>query len=89
MPSAGNAIVVEVDPRSAFAPLKNASGAAADTPESVKAKMSDFASAVAAGGRSSEVAGGSGGNQPLVRIGRRGSPQQDVAGLEDHQADLS
>ena len=42
MPSARNAIVVEVDPASAFAPLKNASGAAADTPESVKAQMSDL-----------------------------------------------
>lgn len=40
MPSARNAIVVEVDPASAFAPLKNASGAAVDTPESVKAQMS-------------------------------------------------
>ncbi|MEI8376048.1 MAG: UDPGP type 1 family protein [Planctomycetota bacterium] len=42
MPSARNAIVVEVDPASAFAPLKNASGAAVDTPESVKAQMSDL-----------------------------------------------
>jgi UDP-N-acetylglucosamine/UDP-N-acetylgalactosamine diphosphorylase len=42
MPSARNAIVVEVDPASAFAPLKNASGAAADTPESVKAQISDL-----------------------------------------------
>ena len=40
MPSARNAIVVEVDPVSAFAPLKNASGAAADTPESVQAQIS-------------------------------------------------
>ena len=40
MPSARNAIVVEVDPAAAFAPLKNASGAAADTPESVKAQIS-------------------------------------------------
>ena len=40
MPSARNAIVVEVDPASAFAPLKNASGAAMDTPESVKAQIS-------------------------------------------------
>ncbi len=39
MPAARNAIVVEVDPAKAFAPLKNASGAAADTPESVKAQM--------------------------------------------------
>ncbi len=42
MPAARNAIVVEVDPASAFAPLKNASGAAADTPESVKAQISDL-----------------------------------------------
>ena len=42
MPSARNAIVVEVDPASAFAPLKNASGAAVDTPESVKAQISDL-----------------------------------------------
>jgi UDP-N-acetylglucosamine/UDP-N-acetylgalactosamine diphosphorylase len=40
MPAARNAIVVEVDPAKAFAPLKNASGAATDTPESVKAQMS-------------------------------------------------
>ena len=39
MPAAKNAIVVEVDPEVAFAPLKNASGAAFDTPESVKAQM--------------------------------------------------
>jgi len=39
MPSARNAIVVEVDAISAFAPLKNASGAPADTPESVQAQM--------------------------------------------------
>lgn len=39
MPAAKNAIVVEVDPEMAFAPLKNASGAAGDTPESVKAQM--------------------------------------------------
>ena len=39
MPSAQNAIVVEVDPARAFAPLKNASGAKADTPESVRAQM--------------------------------------------------
>ena len=42
MPSAHNAIVVEVDPASAFGPLKNASGAATDTPESVKAQISDL-----------------------------------------------
>jgi UDP-N-acetylglucosamine/UDP-N-acetylgalactosamine diphosphorylase len=42
MPSARNAIVVEVDPASAFAPLKNASGAAADTPESVKVQISEL-----------------------------------------------
>ncbi len=42
MPSARNAIVVEVDPDSAFAPLKNASGAAADTPESVMAQISNL-----------------------------------------------
>ena len=40
MPPARNAIVVEVDPRAAFAPLKNASGAKDDTPESVRAQMS-------------------------------------------------
>ena len=42
MPAARNAIVVEVDPAAAFAPLKNASGAAIDTPESVKAQISDL-----------------------------------------------
>ncbi len=39
MPSAANAIVVEVDPAEAFAPLKNAPGAEQDTPEWVKAQM--------------------------------------------------
>jgi UDP-N-acetylglucosamine/UDP-N-acetylgalactosamine diphosphorylase len=42
MPQARNAIVVEVNPRLAFAPLKNASGAKEDTPESVRRQMSDF-----------------------------------------------
>jgi UDP-N-acetylglucosamine/UDP-N-acetylgalactosamine diphosphorylase len=41
IPSAENAMVVEVDPADAFAPLKNASGAADDTPESVRALMID------------------------------------------------
>jgi UDP-N-acetylglucosamine/UDP-N-acetylgalactosamine diphosphorylase len=36
MPSAENAVVVEVDPRRHFAPLKNASGEASDTPEAVR-----------------------------------------------------
>lgn len=39
LPSAKNALVVEVDPREHFAPLKNAPGAAEDTPESVRAQM--------------------------------------------------
>jgi UDP-N-acetylglucosamine/UDP-N-acetylgalactosamine diphosphorylase len=39
MPSADRAIVVEVDPGRHFAPLKNASGQAQDTPETVKAQM--------------------------------------------------
>ncbi len=39
MPLARNAIVVEVDPAKAFAPLKNASGAKDDTPEAVRARM--------------------------------------------------
>lgn len=42
MPQARNAIVVEVDPRRAFAPLKNASGAKTDTPESVREQLSAF-----------------------------------------------
>ncbi len=39
MPLAANAIVMEVDPARHFAPLKNASGEKADTPETVKAQM--------------------------------------------------
>jgi UDP-N-acetylglucosamine/UDP-N-acetylgalactosamine diphosphorylase len=39
MPSADRAIVIEVDPARAFAPLKNASGAKDDTPETVRARM--------------------------------------------------
>ncbi|MDR1957529.1 MAG: UTP--glucose-1-phosphate uridylyltransferase [Planctomycetaceae bacterium] len=42
LPAAENAIVVEVDARHHFAPLKNASGAATDTPESVKKQCRDF-----------------------------------------------
>jgi len=36
LPSAAGAIGVEVDPRQSFAPLKNASGEKADTPETVR-----------------------------------------------------
>jgi UDP-N-acetylglucosamine/UDP-N-acetylgalactosamine diphosphorylase len=39
MPLASNAIVVEVDPAEAFAPLKNEPGAKADTAEHVRAAM--------------------------------------------------
>ena len=39
IPLAAEAIVVEVDPADGFAPLKNASGAAADTQETVRAAM--------------------------------------------------
>jgi UDP-N-acetylglucosamine/UDP-N-acetylgalactosamine diphosphorylase len=42
LPQAQRAIVVEVDPRLAFAPLKNASGAKEDTPESVRRQLSDL-----------------------------------------------
>jgi UDP-N-acetylglucosamine/UDP-N-acetylgalactosamine diphosphorylase len=42
MPSAQPAVAVEVDPRRHFAPLKNASGQAFDTPESVKTQMADL-----------------------------------------------
>ncbi len=40
MPQAQRAIVVEVDPQSAFAPLKNASGAKEDTPEIARRQLS-------------------------------------------------
>ncbi|MCS7305415.1 MAG: UDPGP type 1 family protein [Thermoguttaceae bacterium] len=40
LPYAQRAIVVEGDPQECFAPLKNASGAKEDTPESVEAQMS-------------------------------------------------
>ena len=39
MPLSRNAVVVEVNPARAFAPLKNASGSSMDTPESVRAQM--------------------------------------------------
>ncbi len=39
MPQARGAIVVEVDPQLAFAPLKNAPGAKDDTPESVRMQL--------------------------------------------------
>jgi UDP-N-acetylglucosamine/UDP-N-acetylgalactosamine diphosphorylase len=40
LPSANNAIVVEVDPPNHYAPLKNAPGAASDSPETVKQSIS-------------------------------------------------
>jgi UDP-N-acetylglucosamine/UDP-N-acetylgalactosamine diphosphorylase len=40
MPLARRAIVVEVDPEKAFAPLKNAAGAPTDSPETVRRQMS-------------------------------------------------
>ena len=39
MPSAKNAIVVEAEAERIFAPLKNASGAAKDTPETTRAAI--------------------------------------------------
>lgn len=42
LPGAENAIVVEVDARDHFAPLKNASGASTDSPEWVRDQMSRF-----------------------------------------------
>ncbi len=39
MPFSANSIVVEIDPQEGFGPLKNASGAAADTPEMVQSMM--------------------------------------------------
>jgi len=42
MPQARGAIVVEVDPAEAFAPLKNALGAKSDTPESVRHQLAAF-----------------------------------------------
>ena len=39
IPAARNAMVVEIDRRQGFAPLKNAPGAAEDTPEHVRAQM--------------------------------------------------
>ncbi len=39
IPSAANAIVVEIDPAKGFAPLKNASGAASDTAETTRAAI--------------------------------------------------
>ena len=39
MPSAAGVVVIEVDPARAFGPLKNASGAEHDTPETVRAQM--------------------------------------------------
>jgi UDP-N-acetylglucosamine pyrophosphorylase len=40
LPSAKNAVVVEVDPPNHYAPLKNAPGSASDSPESVKRDIS-------------------------------------------------
>lgn len=65
LPHARNAIVVEVDEREAFAPLKNASGAASDTKETAQAAM------VAQHRRWIERAGGHVAPETLVEI----SPQ--------------
>jgi UDP-N-acetylglucosamine/UDP-N-acetylgalactosamine diphosphorylase len=56
LPSARNAIVVEVDPSEAFAPVKNASGAATETAETARAAMvrQDLAKLEAAGVRVDE-----------------------------------
>ncbi len=42
LPSAENAIVVQVDPTEHFAPLKNATGSEKDSPEMVKAQLGEF-----------------------------------------------
>ena len=42
LPLASNPILVEVDAAEHFAPLKNAPGQAADTPEAVRAQMVDL-----------------------------------------------
>jgi UDP-N-acetylglucosamine/UDP-N-acetylgalactosamine diphosphorylase len=42
LPSAENAIVVEVDPAEHFAPLKNAPGSEKDSPEAVQAQLCDY-----------------------------------------------
>jgi UDP-N-acetylglucosamine/UDP-N-acetylgalactosamine diphosphorylase len=39
LPSAANAVVVEIDPAQHFGPLKNAPGAAQDTPDAVRAQL--------------------------------------------------
>ena len=39
MPYSANALVVEIDPKEGFGPLKNASGAASDTPETAKSMI--------------------------------------------------
>ena len=88
MPSARNAIVVEVDPASAFAPLKNASGASADTPESVKAQISDLHRRWLREAGVEVADGHRGGNQPLVRLGCRRVAWQSRSGVEDHRAHI-
>jgi len=62
LPSAADAIVVEIDPADGFAPLKNAPGADTDTPEWVRARMVarhrrwlEQAGAVVAGGVAVEI----------------------------------
>ncbi|MFV1967378.1 MAG: UTP--glucose-1-phosphate uridylyltransferase [Pirellulaceae bacterium] len=56
LPSARNAVVVEVDPQEAFAPVKNAAGTATDTAETARAAMvrQDLAKLEAAGIRVAE-----------------------------------
>ncbi len=51
LPEAQQAIVVEVDPAQAFAPVKNAPGESFDTPEAVASADDSAARRLAAGGR--------------------------------------
>ena len=88
MPQAERAIVVEVDQGRAFAPLKNAPGAKADTAQTVQAQMAALAPRVApSGGRGSRWRRAGRDQSALCprcrRPGRQGSP-----GYASHQADV-
>ena len=88
MPQARRAIVVEVDPARAFAPLKNEPGAKADTPENVRARTCVAASRLAPPGRRRGGRRRGGRDQPAVRARRGRVADEGFARHADHGADV-
>ncbi len=86
LPSASRAIVVEVDPREHFAPLKNASGEE-DTPEKVRLQIANLHGRwLRSGGRVTRRRARR--DQPPVGPRRRRDGRPGHAGDEDYGADI-